>query len=182
MDAFVLLVLVTLKGNDLPHVNFVQFSDVAACEERAEQLATVLVKGGYQVLERACVKGIQHFAPHRHRKTKGDKGKPKKSAPKYLYLVALSNDRVLVMPRHDREACVQEAEERRRTASVRGGRGGKVMVRYYCAVSDQALIDDREYEIMRRRQARERYQEHLKKQKQKGQEKEQKAPEGKSGQ
>ncbi len=161
MDAFVLLVLVTLKGGGLPMVNFVKFPDIAACEERADQLSTVLVKGGYQVLERACVMGIQHFTPHRHRKSKGDKGKPRKAPPKYLYLVALSGERVLAMPRHDREACVREAKERAQKAA---GQQGGVKVRYYCAVSDQALIDDRDYENMRRREARRRYQEHLQKQ------------------
>lgn len=161
MDAFILLVLVTLKGEGLPNVNFVRFNDVPACEERAEQLSTVLVKGGYKVLERACVMGIQHFTPHRHRKTKGDKGQPKKkAAPKHLYLVALSNERVLAMPRHDREACMKEAKERAQKAA---GKQKGAKVRYYCAVSDQALIDDRDYAIQQRREARRRYEEQMKK-------------------
>jgi len=158
MDAMILLVLLTLKGEGgLPKVNFVAFPDVPACEKKAEKLSTILGKAGYRVLERACVMGIQHFTPHRHRKTKGDKGKARTSKAKHLYLVALTDERVLAMPRHDRKACMEEAIERGKKS------GGKV--RTYCAVSDQALIDDREYEIRKRREMRRRYYEEQRKKK-----------------
>ncbi len=157
MDAMILLVLLTIKGNSLPNVNFVEFADVPSCERRAEQLSTVLTNAGYRVLERACVMGIQHFTPHRHKRTRGDKGKAKTPKAKNLYLVALTDERVLAMPRHDGEACLREAVERGRKS---GGR-----MRTYCAVSDQALIDDREFEIRKRREMRRRYYEEQRKKK-----------------
>ena len=153
MDAMILLVLLTLKGEGgLPKVNFVAFPDIPACEKKAEKLSTILAEAGYKVLESPCVMGIQHFTPHKRTK----KGEPKPEA-KYLYLVALDDQRVLAMPRRDRQRCVEEAIERGRKS---GGR-----VRAYCAVSDQALVDDRVYAIERRREMRRRYYEAQKKQK-----------------
>ena len=158
MDAMILLVLLTLKGEGgLPKVNFVQFPDVPACEKKAEKLSAILGKAGYRILERPCVMGIQHFTPHRRRKAKKGEGAHAKPVPKHLYLVALDDQRVLAMPRHDREKCLREAIERGKKS---GGR-----VRYYCAISDQALIDDRVYAIERRREMRRRYYEEQQKKK-----------------
>ena len=156
MDAMILLVLLTLKGDGgLPKVNFVEFPDIPACEQKAEKLSSILAKAGYKVLESPCVMGIQHFTPHKRAR----KGEPKPEA-KYLYLVALDDQRVLAMPRHDRKKCLREAIDRSKQS---GGR-----VRYYCAVSDQALIDDRVYDIERRRAMRRRYQEAQKKKAEQG--------------
>ncbi len=153
MDAMILLVLLTLKGEGgLPKVNFVAFPDVPACEKKAEKLSTLLVNAGYKVLESPCVMGIQHFTPHKRAK----KGEAKPEA-KYLYLVALDDQRVLAMPRRDRKKCLREAIER--------GKKGGGRVRYYCAVSDQALIDDRVYDIEKRRALRRRYYEEQRKKK-----------------
>jgi len=75
--------------------------------------------------------------------------------------VALDDQRVLAMPRHDREKCLREAIERGKKS---GGR-----VRAYCAVSDQMLIDDRDYAIQRRREMRRRYYEEQQKKAEHGQ-------------
>ena len=151
MDAFIMLVLLTLKGDGPMGVNFVEFRDVPSCEKRAEQLTGVLVKAGYRVVESPCVMGIQHFTPHHHRKTKGNKGKPPAPARKHAYLVALDRQRVLVLPQRDMEACNAERQRlERKTDDAARQRG----VRHYCALSEQVLIDDRVFEAMQRRQRR----------------------------
>ena len=159
MDAMILLVLLTLKGDGPMGVNFVEFKDIPSCEARAEQLTGILVKGGIKVVESPCVMGIQHFTPHRHRKTKGDKGKPAAKTKKHVYLVALDNERVLALPKRDLKACEQARAHLEskvdKGAATRG-------VRYYCALSDQVLIDDRDYEAMKRRAKRKAWEERQK--------------------
>ncbi len=138
MDAMILLVLLTLKDSGPLGVNFVEFRDVSSCEARAEQLTDVLVKAGIKVVESSCVMGVQHFTPHRHRSRKGGaaKDRPEK---KFAYLLALDRQRVLAMPKHDMQVC--ERERRRLEAKV-DERARKNGVRYYCAASEQMLIDD----------------------------------------
>ncbi|HHN72690.1 MAG TPA: hypothetical protein ENK13_01245, partial [Thermopetrobacter sp.] len=67
MKTTVLLVLLTLRGDGPPGVNFVNFDDFDACRARAAQLRTVLEKAGIRVLEDRCLAGFQRFTPHRHR-------------------------------------------------------------------------------------------------------------------
>jgi len=129
-----LLVLLTVKGDGQPPVvNFVEMPDLPACEARAKELRGILEKGGIAVRHARCVVGIQQFTPHRHRRTKGDKGA---AAPekKHVYLVALGKERVLAVPQPSLAACERAKAQRPQRDDVR----------YFCAVSDQRLLGEGE--------------------------------------
>ncbi len=128
LKATVLLVLLTIRGDGPLQANFVNFDHLPACQERARQLQAILEKGGIKVVENRCLEGFQGFTKHRHRQSKGGKGRQQ---PKHLYLVVTSPGRAMVIPQKDMAACRQTRARLLKSEYPR---------KAWCAWSEQRLL------------------------------------------
>ena len=131
MDTTVLLVLLTLNGAAPLGVNFVNFDNLPACEQRAAQLQEILTGGGVKIVENRCVESLQRFTRHRHRKTKGDHGAKAPVAKKNIYLVAMNARRAIVIPKTDMKTCETAKSHREKPGA---------QTKYFCALSEQSLL------------------------------------------
>ncbi len=141
MNATILLVLLTLKGDAPLGVNFVNFDNYPACQARAAMLEKVLTRGGIKVVENRCLASFQYFSKHRHRATKGDHGKKVAAPERHVFLVTLGRKRALVVPQPDMKTC--EAQKARYARLDGGARG-------YCALSEQRLLCEGEVAAQKR--------------------------------
>ena len=97
MEMAHLMIILSMLADGGMSAAFVSTDNLAACEQRAKTIKTILTTSGIDVREAVCVPSELEFEPYSH-------GAPE-SAPRHAYLIEFEHDTVQVAPIMDIVEC-----------------------------------------------------------------------------
>lgn len=97
MEMAHLMIILSMLADGGMSAAFVSTDNLAACEQRAKTIKTILTTSGIDVREAVCVPSELEFEPYSH-------GVPE-DAPRHAYLVEFEHDTVQVAPIMDMIEC-----------------------------------------------------------------------------